>query len=97
MTKYNMKVFEETIKFFKESKQLYWFDEYSCVFYKVTDVWSIIGRAANVCLDNNTRELAWTNQLMTAKEKEEFIKTERYKDLRDCAIKRLEEKLEELR
>lgn len=97
MTAYNLKNFEETIKFFKESKLLYYFDEQSCVFYKVTDVWSIIGASATVCLDNNTRVLVWVNHLMTAKEKEKFIKTERYKNLRDCAIKRLEKKLGELR
>lgn len=97
MTTYNMKSFEKTIKFFKESKQLYYFDEQSCVFYKVTDVWSIIGASAQVCLDNNQRVLAWTHHLMTSKEKEKFIKSERYKGLRDCVIKRLEEKLEELK
>lgn len=92
-----MKSFEETIKFFKKSKQLYYFDEYSCAFYKVTDVWSVTGASANVCLDNNQRVLVWVNHLMTAKEKEEFVKSERYKSLRDSAIKRLEDKLEELK
>lgn len=97
MTTYNMKAFEETIKFFKGSKQLYYFDEYSCVFYKVTDVWGITGSSATVCLDNDTRVTVWIKRLMTTKEKEKFVKSERYKSLRDCAIKRLEEKLEELK
>ena len=97
MTSYNMKDFEETIKFFKESKQLYYFDEYSCVFYKVTDVCSIQGASANVCLDNNQRVFVLTNHLMTSKEKEKFIKSERYKSLRESTIKRLEKKLEELK
>ena len=91
-----MKAFEETIKFFKESKQLYYFDEQSCVFYKVTDVWSVLGASATVCLDNNTRVLVWIKHLMTLKDMKNFIHSERFKNIQSLHVKRLTEELKRL-
>ena len=96
MDKYKIKGIKESIKFFDTNKQLYYFDENNCRFYKVIQLLDIEENWAHIIIEDGKRVFVWIKRLMTLKDMKKFIHSERFKNIQTLQVKRVSEELRRL-